>query len=79
MTRQAARTHDTAVAPCTGWPLILAQTMVEYGGVIASIAAGFVALKNRFEMYVGQGNAKYVLIGALLLIILLLVRRPRRY
>ncbi len=32
---------------------------------------------DRAEWYVGQGNAKYILIGLLVILLLLLVRRRR--
>jgi len=57
--------------------VILAQTMAEYG-VLNSIAARLAAAQYRIEAYIGSGNLKYVFLGLLVLIVLLLARRSRR-
>ncbi len=57
--------------------VIIAQTMAEYG-LLNSIVAGLTAVRYHIETYIGSGNLKYVLFGALALIVLLLVRRSRR-
>ncbi len=54
-----------------------AQTLVEYSGLLASITAKISAVIDRVEWYVGQGNAKYILIGLLVILLLMLVRRGR--
>ncbi len=56
--------------------MILAQTMAEYG-LLNSLVAGFANLQYRIETYIGQGNSKYLLLGALVLLILLLARNRR--
>jgi len=56
--------------------MTLAQTMAEYG-LLNSLAAGFAALQYRIETYIGEGNSKYMLLGALVLLILLLARHRR--
>ncbi len=48
--------------------------MVEHG-LLDSISAGLGGAKYRIELYVGQGNAVYVLIAAVVLLILTRVRR----
>lgn len=57
-------------------PLLLAQAMVEHG-LLDSIAAGLGSAKYRIELYVGQGNAIYVVIAAVVLLVLTRVRRNR--
>ncbi len=52
-----------------------AQTLVEYSGLLASVAARISAIIARAEWYVGQGNVKYILIGLLVILLLMLVRR----
>jgi LPXTG-motif cell wall-anchored protein len=54
-----------------------AQTLVEYSGLLASVAARISAIVDRAEWYVGQGNVKYILIGLLVILLLMLVRRRR--
>ena len=61
-----------------GFPPIAAQTLVEYSGLVGSIAAKISAASDRIEAYIGQGNMKYLLIGFLVVFLLLLVRRRRR-
>jgi LPXTG-motif cell wall-anchored protein len=61
-----------------GFPPIVAQTLVEYSGLLGSVAARISAVIDRVEAYIGQGNVKYLLIGFLVLLLLLLVRRRRR-
>ena len=55
-------------------PLLLAQALVERG-LLDSIAAGLGSAKYRIELYVGQGNAIYVVIAAVVLLVLTRVRR----
>jgi len=55
-------------------PLLVAQAMVERG-LLDSIAAGLGSAKYRIELYVGQGNAIYVVIAAVVLLVLTRVRR----
>lgn len=57
-------------------PVVLAQAMVERG-LLDSISAGLGRAKYHIEVYAGQGNAIYVVIGAILLLILTRVRRRR--
>ena len=54
-----------------------AQTLVEYSGLLASVAARISALVDGVEAYIGQGNVKYILIGLLVVLLLMLVRRRR--
>lgn len=54
--------------------IILAQAVAERG-LLDSIAAGVAGAKYQLELYVGQGNAIYVLIAAVVLLILTRVRR----
>jgi len=56
--------------------LLLAQAMVERG-LLDSIAAGLSSARYRLELYVGEGNAIYVVIAAVLLLVLTRVRRNR--
>jgi hypothetical protein len=55
-------------------PLVLAQAAVERG-LLDSIADGLGRVKYQVELYAGQGNAIYVVIGAVVLLILTRVRR----
>ncbi len=55
---------------------IVAQTLVEYG-FLNSLVAGLVSARDRIEFYIGQGNLKYLLLGTLAVIVLLLARRRR--
>jgi hypothetical protein len=55
-------------------PLLLAQAMVEHG-LLDSISAGLANAKYQVELYVGQGNAIYVVIAAVVLLVLTRVRR----
>ena len=57
-------------------PLVLAQAMVERG-LLDSIAAGLGDARYRLELYVGQGNTIYVVIGVVLLLVLTRVKRRR--
>ncbi len=56
--------------------LLLAQALVEHS-LLDSIAAGIAAARYRVETYIGQGNSKFVLIGAAAICVLLLLRRRR--
>jgi hypothetical protein len=60
----------------TSVSLILAQAVVERG-LLDSIAAGLSSARYRLELYVGEGNAIYVVIAAVLLLVLTRVRRNR--
>ena len=55
---------------------LLAQAIVERG-LLDSISAGLGRAKYHIEVYAGQGNAIYVVIGAVVLLILTRVRRRR--
>ena len=59
-----------------GAALFLSQTAAEYG-LLSALAAGLVATRDRFEVYVGRGNLKYILIAGLALMVVLLVRWRR--
>jgi hypothetical protein len=76
LTAPALWVHHADVLPHMGMPAFLAQTAAEYG-LLDSIAAGFEAVQERLEVYLGPGNLRYVLIGALILIVLLLFRWRR--
>jgi hypothetical protein len=52
----------------------IAQTLVEYGGIVAWLANGL----QRIESYVGSDNWKYVLGILLFLLVLTLLKRRRR-
>jgi hypothetical protein len=54
----------------------VAQTLAEYG-LLNSIAAGFAAARDRVEVFIGAGNAKYLLVGVCIIIVLMIVRRRR--
>ena len=56
--------------------MFLSQTAAEYG-LLSALAAGLVATRDRFEVYVGHGNLKYMLIAGLALMVVLLVRWRR--
>ncbi len=56
--------------------MILAQTLAEYG-LLNSIVAGFAAIQYRIEIYIGTGNTKFLLFGALVVIGFWLIRRRR--
>jgi hypothetical protein len=55
-------------------PLVLAQAVVERG-ILESISDGLGRAKYQIEIYAGQGNAIYVVIAAVVLLILTRVRR----
>jgi MYXO-CTERM domain-containing protein len=57
---------------------MIAQTMVEYGGLNA-IAAAISSFFNRLETYVWSGNSKYYLFLALAVIVTLALTRRRRH
>ncbi len=56
--------------------LLLAQALVEHG-LLDSIVAGMAAAKYRLEIYIGQGNSKFLLYAAIAGCVLLLLRRRR--
>jgi LPXTG-motif cell wall-anchored protein len=56
--------------------LLVAQAMVEHG-MLDAMVAGFAAARYRVELYIGQGNSFYLLIGLLALLVLFLGRRRR--
>ena len=58
----------------TSVALVLAQAMVERG-LLDSISGGLGRAKYQIELYAGQGNAIYVVIAAVVLLILTRVRR----
>jgi len=55
---------------------MIAQTMVEYGG-LQSISAALSSAFNRIETYVWSGNSKYFLLLALAVIVVLALPRRR--
>ena len=55
---------------------MLAQAMVERG-MLDSIAAGVSSARYRLELYVGEGNAIWVVIGVVVLLVLTRVKRNR--
>jgi LPXTG-motif cell wall-anchored protein len=56
--------------------MFLAQALVERG-MLGAMAAGIAHARDRLELYIGQGNSTYVLIGAGVLLLLLLLKRRR--
>jgi hypothetical protein len=54
--------------------VVLGQALVEYG-LLDSISAVFSRAKYQLELYVGQGNTIYVVIGVVVLLVLTRVRR----
>lgn len=57
-------------------PVVLAQAIVERG-LLDTISSGLGRAKYHIEVYAGQGNAIYVVIGAVLLLVLTRVNRRR--
>ncbi len=57
-------------------PLLLAQAMVERG-LLDSIASGIGRLRYQVDAYFGHDGASYLVMGGLLLLAWLLVRRRR--
>ncbi len=55
---------------------MLVQALAEYGALQA-MASAVAQAWQRAESYVGQGNLKYILGGACVLFLLLVVRRRR--
>jgi hypothetical protein len=53
---------------------MIAQTMVEYGG-LQSISATLSYAFSRLETYVWSGNSKYLLLGIAVIVVLALTRR----
>ncbi len=62
---------------CPSFAPTIAQTLVEYSGLLSSVAAKISAFIDGVEAYIGQGNTKYVVIGLLVILLLMLVRRRR--
>jgi hypothetical protein len=60
----------------TAVQLALAQAMVERG-LLDSIVAGLGDARYRLELYVGQGNAVYVAVAVVVLLLATRVRRQR--
>ena len=60
----------------TSVSLVLAQAMVERG-LLDSIAAGVSSARYRLELYVGEGNAIWIVIGVVVLLVLTRVKRNR--
>jgi LPXTG-motif cell wall-anchored protein len=56
--------------------MVLAQALVEHG-LLDSLAAGILHARTHLELYIGQGNSTYVLLGGIVLILVLLFRRRR--
>lgn len=65
-----------AVLTHTSVSVLLAQAMVERG-LLDSIAAGVSSARYRLELYVGEGNAIWVVIGVVVLLVLTRVKRNR--
>lgn len=61
----------------SGFSPTVAQTLVEYSGLLGSVSARISAAVDKVEYYVGQGNVKYLLIGFLVILLLMLVKRRR--
>jgi len=55
---------------------IVAQAIVEHG-MLDSVSSGLAGARYRLELYIGEGNTIYVLIGAAALLILFLFMRRR--
>jgi hypothetical protein len=55
-------------------PMFVAQAMVEKGA-LDGMAAGLTAARDRIEIYVGEGNAVFVVVGAIVLVLLVLMWR----
>jgi hypothetical protein len=55
---------------------LLAQALVERG-LLDQISASLSSARYHLELYVGQGNTIYVVIGVVLLLVLTRVRRNR--
>ena len=68
------RTHHRLVFNALSAQLILAQAMVEHG-LLDQISAGLSGARYQLELYVGQGNTIYVVIGVVLLLVLTRVKR----
>jgi hypothetical protein len=73
---RGAPAHDWPVLTSSLAQLLLAQAMVERG-VLDQFATGLSSAKYQLELYVGQGNTIYVVIGVVLLLVLTRVRRNR--
>ncbi len=56
--------------------LVVAQALVEHG-MLDSLAAGVTRLRYQLDAYVGEGRSVYVLVAAVVLLFLLIGRRPR--
>ena len=56
--------------------LLLEREVIERDWV-DSMIAHFAAARDRLEKYIGPRNAKYLLIGLLVVLLLMLVRRRR--
>jgi hypothetical protein len=57
-------------------PSLLGQALGEYSST-TSISAGFANLRGQIEMYIGQGNLKYLLIGTVMLVLVVWIRLRR--
>jgi hypothetical protein len=57
---------------------MIAQTIVEYGA-LHSMMDSFSQAFSRIDFLVGQGNAKYIFIGCIALIVLLIATRRRAH
>lgn len=78
MTASGTQSHHISVLSSFGFPLITAQTLVEYSGLLGSISARISALIDNIEYYIGQGNVKYLAIGLVVVLLLLMLVRRRR-
>jgi hypothetical protein len=77
LTAAGVQSHHTPVLSHSRFPPITAQTLVEYSGLLASISARISAFIDSVEYYIGQGNVKYLAIGLVVVLLLMLVRRRR--
>ena len=55
---------------------MIAQTVVEYGGLQA-ISSAFSNAVYRLELFIGAGNSKYLIIVAIAAVVLLIFTRHR--
>ncbi len=56
--------------------MLLAQALVEHG-MLDSMVTGVGQARDRIELYIGQGNSTYLLIG-IAVVLLFFLLKPRR-
>jgi len=76
LTAAAVPTHHKGMRFHASVPLLLDGKVVERDWV-DSMIANLACARDRLEEYIGRGNAKYLLIGLLAVLLLMLVRRRR--